>query len=42
MKWFKSMNIYQKKIVYYRKDIMNQKEDKKIYQRNMKLQRTIY
>jgi len=42
MKWFKNKNIYLKRIIYYQKDIMNQKEDMKIYQKNMKLQKMIY
>jgi hypothetical protein len=42
MKWFKNKNIYLKRIIYYQKDIMNQKEDMKIYQKNMKRQKMIY
>lgn len=41
MKWVKNKNIYQKKIIYWEKGILNQKDDKKIYQKNMKPQKMI-
>lgn len=42
MNWSKNKNIYQKKTIFYQKDIMNQKEDKNVYQKNMKLLKMIY